>query len=349
MEHSAPSGTPNGGSEPFNTDVQEETEDGEAIIVGTVGSAAPWFLTGWTNEVKVEFVIDTGCQVTILATSVFEKMCTAHIYHIKSHIYRFDVDVFISAVSFSNISNTFTGLSTLKPVMRINKVLEMTLASLSDENMLLSWSVFQEKSGQISVKIRFEAANDAVNHRDNSHYHRKKPSQIQRDHERAQAWRAKTRNNGKQTQLTQTDISARTPTPPGDVPAQHAGMMTRSKAKVVQLDTPEIQRGDLKHASPTIYLDITLTLADDNALCDVASLISEDTVISGTSADDTSTCLSTHEEVDDGVCDSSEDVMSDDETAIPDNPPPWWNRMMEDMSAEISDMTAKLCVIPKPD
>ena len=243
--------------------------------------------------------------------------------------------MFIAAVSFSNITNTFTGLSTLKPVMRLNKVLEMTLASLSDENMLLSWSVFQEQSGQISVKIRFEAANDAVNHRDDSHYHRKKPSQIQRDHEWTQAWRAKTRNNGKQTQLTQTDISARTPTPPSDVPAQHASMMTRSKAKVVQLDTLEIQRGDLKQASPTIDLDITtLTLADDNASCDVASLISEDTVISGTSADDnTSTCLSTHEEVDDGVCDSSDDVMSDDETAIPDNPPPWWNRMMEDMSA----------------
>ena len=78
LEHSAPSGTPNKGSELLNTDVQEETEDVEAIIVGTVGSAAPWFLTGWTNEVEVEFMIDTGCQVTILATSVFEKMCMAH-------------------------------------------------------------------------------------------------------------------------------------------------------------------------------------------------------------------------------------------------------------------------------
>ena len=29
----------------------EDTEDGEAIIVGAVGSAAPWFLTGWTSEV----------------------------------------------------------------------------------------------------------------------------------------------------------------------------------------------------------------------------------------------------------------------------------------------------------
>ena len=78
LEHSVPSGTPNGWSKPRNTDVQEETEDGEAIIVDAVGSAAPWFLTGWTNEVEVEFMIDTGCQVTILATSVFEKMCTAH-------------------------------------------------------------------------------------------------------------------------------------------------------------------------------------------------------------------------------------------------------------------------------
>ena len=78
MEHSAPSGNPNEGSEPLNTDVSEETEDGEAIIVGAVGSAAPWFLTGWTNDVEVEFMIDIGCQVTILATSVFEKMCTGH-------------------------------------------------------------------------------------------------------------------------------------------------------------------------------------------------------------------------------------------------------------------------------
>ena len=66
IEHSAPSGTPNGGSKPLTTDVQEGTEDGEAIIVGAVGSVAPWFLTGWTNEVEAEFMIDTGCQVTIV-------------------------------------------------------------------------------------------------------------------------------------------------------------------------------------------------------------------------------------------------------------------------------------------
>ena len=57
--------------------MQEEPEEGEAIVVGAVGSAAPWFLTGWTNDVEVEFMIDTGGQVTILATSVFDKMCAA--------------------------------------------------------------------------------------------------------------------------------------------------------------------------------------------------------------------------------------------------------------------------------
>ena len=55
---------------------RSRTEPGEAIVVGAIGSAAPWFLTGWAHDVEVEFMIDTGCQVTILATTVFECMCT---------------------------------------------------------------------------------------------------------------------------------------------------------------------------------------------------------------------------------------------------------------------------------
>ena len=51
------------------------SEAEEAIVVGAIGSAAPWFLTGWTHEVEIEFMIDTGCQVTILSTTVFERMC----------------------------------------------------------------------------------------------------------------------------------------------------------------------------------------------------------------------------------------------------------------------------------
>ena len=72
LEHS-----PCRGSKQSITDVQEQPEEGEAIVVGAVGSAAPCFLTGWTNDIEVEFMIGTGCQLTILATSVFERMCAA--------------------------------------------------------------------------------------------------------------------------------------------------------------------------------------------------------------------------------------------------------------------------------
>ena len=61
-----------------DSNMEPDPEEGDAIMVGVVGSAAPWYLTGWTNDVEVEFMIDTGCQVTILATSVFHKMCDIH-------------------------------------------------------------------------------------------------------------------------------------------------------------------------------------------------------------------------------------------------------------------------------
>ena len=66
-------------------DQQISPEDEDAIVVGAVGSAAPWFLTGWDAEVEIEFMIDTGCQVTILATSVFEQMCTSD-PHVRSRL-----------------------------------------------------------------------------------------------------------------------------------------------------------------------------------------------------------------------------------------------------------------------
>ena len=50
----------------------------DAIVVGAVGAVgAPWFLTGRAEGTEADFMIDTGCQVTILATSVLEQICTA--------------------------------------------------------------------------------------------------------------------------------------------------------------------------------------------------------------------------------------------------------------------------------
>ena len=61
-----------------DSSMDPDPDEGDPIMVGVVGSAAPWYLTGWTNDVEVEFMIDTGCQVTILATSVFDKICDIH-------------------------------------------------------------------------------------------------------------------------------------------------------------------------------------------------------------------------------------------------------------------------------
>ena len=61
-----------------DSSMEPDPDEGDPIMVGVVGSAAPWYLTGWTNDVEVEFMIDTGCQVTILATSVFDKICDIH-------------------------------------------------------------------------------------------------------------------------------------------------------------------------------------------------------------------------------------------------------------------------------
>ena len=61
----------------WTEDQRLSSEEEEAIVVGAVGSVAPWFLTGWADEVEIEFMIDTGRQVTILAASVFERMCAS--------------------------------------------------------------------------------------------------------------------------------------------------------------------------------------------------------------------------------------------------------------------------------
>ena len=52
-------------------------DNNEAIVVGAVESGAPWFLTGWAEGTEVEFMIEMGCQVTILVMSVFERMCAS--------------------------------------------------------------------------------------------------------------------------------------------------------------------------------------------------------------------------------------------------------------------------------
>ena len=43
---------------PANEDMS--LEEHEAIVVGAIGTGAPWFLTGWEEGTEVEFMIDAG-------------------------------------------------------------------------------------------------------------------------------------------------------------------------------------------------------------------------------------------------------------------------------------------------
>ena len=43
-------------------------------MVGAIGSVAPWLLSEWAHDVEIEFMIDTGCQVTILSATVYQRM-----------------------------------------------------------------------------------------------------------------------------------------------------------------------------------------------------------------------------------------------------------------------------------
>ena len=70
--HPQPAGLPGVAPEsqrvegPLGKDQQGTTgsrsETGEAIVVGAIGSAATWFLTGWAHDVEIEFMIDTGVR-----------------------------------------------------------------------------------------------------------------------------------------------------------------------------------------------------------------------------------------------------------------------------------------------
>ena len=50
------------------------SSDGE-LWVDTMSACLPRVFSE-AHEVEVEFIIDTGCQVTILAMTIFERMCT---------------------------------------------------------------------------------------------------------------------------------------------------------------------------------------------------------------------------------------------------------------------------------
>ena len=72
----------------------------------------------------------------------------------------------------------------------MHNLLEKVIESLSSENVLSSWSVYNENSGWISLKIRYLEASCQANRYSNSHFRRNSQRQVNRDRARQQRWKA---------------------------------------------------------------------------------------------------------------------------------------------------------------
>ena len=127
--------------------------------------------------------------------------------------------------------------------MGLSNQLENVMSSLSEDNQLLSWSIYQETNGQIALKIRYQPTTEAVNRDMNAHYKKKPVKQVQRDRERKNAWRARQQAKAN-TQQCADPVTLEKSTPPGDVSAVVTRAQTRSMAASTRCDTPEVPRSD---------------------------------------------------------------------------------------------------------
>ena len=234
--------------------------------------------------------------------------------------------------------------------MGLNDLLRKTLVTLSEDNSLLSWSIFHEKSGQISVKIRFEPMQEERNRDPDIHYRKKTSRQVQRDRERTQAWRAQSKSTVEKQQTGREhckETPAEKPTPPGDVPAPVVGVQTRSmttQADVVMVDTPENLRTT---STPEIAMDPPVeSLTIDKMTCDISMLA----VYQDPETSNTSSTASVRSDKTDDVDDLQESVdESEEDDTVPDSPPLWWHSFMEKTSQDMKDMITGLNITPKPD
>ena len=154
----------------------------------------------------------------------------------------------------------------LIPDMGVNKILDNVLTTVCEDYALRSWSVFHEKDGSISLRIRFDASDrgrgepnrDAV-------YKRKSPAQAARDKLRSDRWRSTKPNrehHDPQPAPTQ-EVSDHADTT--ELPLNHYSctrVMTRSMSKQTHVtDTPEITRC-VQEVDISDTLDLTLQNLD---------------------------------------------------------------------------------------
>ena len=96
------------------------------------------------------------------------------------------------------------------PVNGLPHTLEMLMSSLCRDNNMKSWQIYQEQSGDITLKVRFECdfgdghGASQPEHTGNASYKRKSGHRLARDRDRAVAFRErKSENKNKRHSTTQ--------------------------------------------------------------------------------------------------------------------------------------------------
>lgn len=115
------------------------------------------------------------------------------------------------------------------------------------DNVLRSWSIYQEKNGCVTFKIRFQNTIEEAMHDDvNIQYRRKPTSQVKRDQDRCASWRT--------TRPQSTAQEAESSVPPG------GSRVTRSRSKLLCSDTEQPRSCDSDPPADMPVFDETVCL-----------------------------------------------------------------------------------------
>ena len=169
------------------------------------------------------------------------------------------------------------------PVIGLPHTLEMLLSSLTGDNALKSWQIYDEKSGEITVKIRFgnqHVIHDKPECMRTASFQQKSTSRLTRDRNRAITFRqCRTMNRTQNNRCTAASTSSSRPTLSdrtlGVNPVQRNGAVTRSMSNRNKSDTPiEHSRQHANISGTTADMDISpipesVDRGDDNSQLNV--------------------------------------------------------------------------------
>ena len=179
--------------------------------------------------------------------------------------------------------------------MGLHNILDNALSSISEENTLVSWSIWHDKNGDISVRIRYKAAEETSNRDEQVHYRKKSARQVLRDQDRGRARKANQRVINAQQRSECDAVSVRQTTPPPAPGAISAYVVldqiqTRSRVKQSLADAPESFRYEASSVTDCAF-DSLLVSPCVSSTPDTGSLLSID---SDATTPDVNTIMTPH-------------------------------------------------------